>query len=145
MTTVTELLTRMPADEESSLRYNDMQVHIIEEAVENPDVTASDLHRYLQDEMEDDAPSQGYVYSVLNRAKAEEYKAETGREDEPVAPQTESKDEAIEQSESEDKGESEPSATVKRSGGTINISITIPEDAELDVEVEEEEKEPATA
>lgn len=141
MATVSDILAREPDDDESSLRYNETQVHIIETALENPEKSASDLHRLLQDDMGEDAPSQGYIYSVLKRATSHEYKAATGQlEQAEESTETDSVEGESQEPEGDEESSERAGATVSRSGGTINISISIPEDAELDVEVEEEEE-----
>jgi hypothetical protein len=96
------------------------------------------IHRELQKDW-DDAPRQGYIYNVLQRATSEGYKLATGRVDESEQTAGEDEEENSEaQPKAEEKeSESGASAAVQRSGGTITINITLPEDAgDVEVEVE---------
>lgn len=140
MTSAKDLLGQK-ADDENELSYTDKQVRIIETALANTEMSAADIHRELQKDW-DDAPSQGYIYNVLQRATSEGYKLATGQMDESeqtAAEQEEEIPEAQPKAE-EEESEDEASAAVKRSGGTITISITLPEDAgDVEVEVEEED------
>lgn len=142
MATVKEILTEDPAEDESRLRYNDKQIEIITHALEAPEKTVAELFRYLQDEMED-PPSQGYIYSILNRASSEEFKAATGQFEslDAEAPETESSDDSIETPEEEKESSQEPVMEGRQQSETINISISIPEDSELEVQVEDEDSE----
>jgi hypothetical protein len=137
MTSAKDLLGQK-ADSENELSYTDKQVRIIETALANQEMSAADIHRELQKDW-DDAPSQGYIYNVLQRATSEGYKLATGQVDESEQTAGEDEEENSEaQPKAEEKeSESGASAAVQRSGGTITINITLPEDAgDVEVEVE---------
>jgi len=136
MTTVTDLL-RKEVEDDDELSYTDKQLGIIKAAASHANVSAAELHRLLQDEWED-PPSQGYIYNVLQRATPGGYKAASDESEEMPAEQEEKSGEA-EPKATEKERVSEQSATVSSGGGTITISITLPEDSDVDVELEDKE------